>query len=170
MLALNIAESLYSEGDYEGAQAYYRAARLEEPFTIWGDLWSTLRWLRCEQLLAHPLGRIEQVALKQMLDRMRFLAQAPGFSPSLQAFMKGYAQHMLGERASALASLERAADDPKIRRQFFAELLELLIVELLAINRGSDAERYVAEFATDQQQQAYGRVLLEQIRERQSPR
>ena len=77
---------------------------------------------------------------------------------------------MHGERASALASLERAADDPKIRRQFFAELLELLIVELLAINRGTDAERYVAELAADQQQQAYGRALLEQIREGQSPR
>ena len=170
MLALNAAESLYSEGDYESAQSYYRAARLEEPFTIWGDLWSTLRWLRCEQLLGYTLGKIEQAALTQMLDRMRFLARAPDFSPSLQAFMKGYAQHMLGERSSALSSLESAADDPKIRRQFFAELLELLVAELLAVNRGADAERYVAEFAADQQQQAYGRALIERIRERQSSR
>ena len=164
MLALNTAEALYSEGDYGRARAYFHAAHLEEPFTIWGDLWSTLRWLRCDQLLGHPLGRAERVALNQLLDRQRFLAQAPDFTPGLQAFFEGYAQHMLGARSSALASLERAVGDRKIRRQFFAELLELLVAELLAADRAADAERYVAEVAAEQRKTEFGRDLIDRIR------
>ncbi|MGY8823953.1 MAG: hypothetical protein ACKVJG_08445 [Candidatus Latescibacterota bacterium] len=170
MLALNVAEALFSAQDYPQARDYYRAAHLEEPYTIWGDLWAVLRWVRSNQLAGHPLGSAEQAALVALLDRLRFLVQAPDFSPGLQAFIRGYAHHFLGERAIALAALERAAEDENIRRQFFSDLLELLVAELMEADRFGDAERYVVRIAAEQHQEEFGRVLVDQIRAGQPPR
>ena len=170
VLALNVADALFSQRDYSRAQAYYHAARLEEPYTIWGDLWATLRWVRCGQLMGHTVGAAERSALTAMLDRLAFLSQAPDFSPGLQSFIKGYAHHFLGQRDEALAAFEQAVRDANIRRQFFGDLLELLVAELMAADRRADAEHYVVQVAAEQRQEAFGRALVDQIRAGQSPR
>jgi len=170
MLVLNVAEALFLARDYPQARDHYRAARLEEPYTIWGDLWGTLRWIRCAQLMGHPLTAVERTALGSLLDRLHFLAQAPDFSPGLQAFIKGYAHHFLGERARALAAFEHAVEDGNIRQRFFADLLELLVAELMAAGRFADAEHYAVQVAAEQHQEAFGRALVERIRAGQKPR
>ena len=164
LMPLSVAEALFAARDYRRARDYYGAARLEEPYTVWGDLWATLRWTRCAQLTGLPLGPMEQAALHSVLDRLRFLTQAPDFSPGLQAFITGYAHHLLGERADALAALETAVEDGDIRRRYFREVLVMLVAELVEAGRTSDAERYVVEIAAEQQQQDFGRVLVERIR------
>ena len=164
LLVLNVAEACYAAREYERARAYYRAARLEEPYTIWGDLWSTLRSMRCGQLAGDPIGPTERTALSALLDRLRFLSAAPDFSPGLQDFIRGYAHHLLGEHVRALAALERAAQDANIRKTLTTDLLKLLIAELMTAGRLADAERYAVEIAAEQQQEAFGRALVEQIR------
>ena len=79
LLALNVAEACYDAQEYKRARAYYRAARLEEPYTIWGDLWSTLRYVRCGQLAGDSIGPTDRAALHALLDRLRFLSAAPDF-------------------------------------------------------------------------------------------
>lgn len=170
LLALNVAEACYAVREYERARAYYRAARLEEPYTIWGDLWSTLRYVRCGQLAGDPIGPTERAALSALLDRLRFLSAAPDFSLGLQDFIRGYAHHLLGEHVRALAALERAAQDANIRKKFTTDLLELLVAELMTAGRLAAAERYAVEIAAEQGQEAFGRALVEQIRAGQRPR
>jgi len=170
LLVLNVADACYSVRDYERARAYYRAARLEEPYTIWGDLWSTLRQMRCGQLVDDPIGPIERSALSALLDRLRFLSEAPDFSLGLQDFIRGYAYHLLGEHVRALAALESAAQDANIRKRFTTDLLELLVAELMSAGRLADAERYAVQIAVEQQQEALGRALIEQIKAGQKPR
>lgn len=142
LLVLNVAEACYATREYERARAYYRAARLEEPYTIWGDLWSTLRYVRCGQLAGDPIGPTERAALSALLDRLRFLSAAPDFSLGLQDFIRGYAHHLLGQHVRALAALERAAQDANIRQTIHTDLLELLVAELMTAGRLADAERY----------------------------
>ena len=170
LLALNVAEACYAAREYERARAYYRAARLEEPYTIWGDLWSTLRYVRCGQLAGDPIGPTERAALSALLDRLRFLSVAPDFSSGLQDLIRGYAHHLLGEHVRALAALERAAQDANIRKKFTTDLLELLVAELMTAGRLVAAERYAVEIAAEQGQEAFGRALVEQIRAGQKPR
>lgn len=170
LLALNVAEACYAAREYERARAYYRAARLEEPYTIWGDLWSTLRYVRCGQLSGDPIGPTERAALSALLDRLRFLSAAPDFSLGLQDLIRGYAHHLLGEHVRALAALERAAQDANIRKKFTTDLLELLVAELMTAGRLAAAERYAVEIAAEQGQEALGRALVEQIRAGQKPR
>ena len=164
LLALNVAEGLFAAQDYPRARDYYRASRLEEPFTIWGDLWATLRWVRSGRLMGDRAEEAEKAALDALLDRLRFLGRAPDFTPGLQAFIKGYALHLLGERAGALAALEEAAQDPEIRRRFFGELVDLLVDQLMAAGRSDDAERLARQVAAQQGGKAVGRALLERIR------
>ena len=170
LLALNVAEACYAAREYERARAYYRAARLEEPYTIWGDLWSTLRYVRCGQLAGDPIGPTERAALSALLDRLRFLSAAPDFSPGLQDLIRGYAHHLLGEHVRALAALERAAQDANIRKTRTTDLLELLVAELMTAGRLAAAERYAIEIAAEQGQEALGRALVEEIRAGQKPR
>ena len=170
LLALNVAEACYDAQEYERARAYYRAARLEEPYTIWGDLWSTLRQMRCGQLAGDPIGPTDRAVLSALLDRLRFLSEAPDFSPGLQDFIRGYAYHLLGEHVRALAGLESAAQDANIRKTFTTDLLELLVAELMSAGRWADAERYAVQVAAEQQQEAFGRALVERIRAGQKPR
>lgn len=164
LLVLNVAEACYAAREYERARVYYHAARLEEPYTIWGDLWSTLRSMRCGQLAGDPIGPTERTALSALLDRLRFLSAAPDFSPGLQDFIRGYAHHLLGEHVRALVALERAAQDANIRKTLTTDLLKLLVAELVTAGRLADAERYAVEIAAEQQQEAFGRALVEQIR------
>ena len=170
LLALNVADACYAAREYERARAYYRAARLEEPYTIWGDLWGTLRYVRCGQLAGNPIGSTEHVELSALLDRLRFLSEAPDFSPGLQDFIRGYAYHLLGEHDKALTALEQAVQDANIRKTFTTDLLELLVAELIITSRLADAERYAVEIAAEQGQEAFGRALVEQIRAGQKPR
>ena len=170
LLALNVAEALFSARDYQRARDYYQASRLEEPFTIWSDLWATLRWMRCSQLTGRPLDEADRAALTALLDRLRFLARAPDFSQGLRDFIGGYAHHLLGERARALAALEGAIRDGETRRRFFPELLNLLVVELMAVGRSGDAERYALQVAAELRQEAFGRALVKRIRAGAAPR
>ncbi len=170
LLALNVAEACYAAREYERARAYYRAARLEEPYTIWGDLWSTLRHMRCGQLAGDPIGPAERAALHALLDRLRFLSEAPDFSSGLQDLIRGYAYHLLGEHVRALAALESAVQDANIRKTFTTDLLELIVTELMTAGRLTDAERYAVQVAAEQQQEAFGRALVAQIRAGQKPR
>jgi lysophospholipase L1-like esterase len=170
LLALNVADACYAAQEYERARAYYRAARLEEPYTIWGDLWSTLRYVRCGQLAGDSIGPTDRAALHALLDRLRFLSEAPDFSAGLQDFIRGYAYHLLGEHGKALAALGSAVQDANIRKTFTTDLLELLVTELMIAGRLADAERYAVQIAAEQQQEAFGRALVEQIRAGQKPR
>ena len=170
LLALNVADACYAAREYERARAYYRAAHLEEPYTIWGDLWSTLRYVRCGQLAEIPIGSAERSTLHALLDRLRFLSEAPDFSLGLQDFIRGYTYHLLGEHVKALAALESAVQDANIRKTFTTDLLELIVAELIISGRLADAERYAVEIAAEQGQEAFGRALVEQIRAGQKPR
>ena len=170
LLALNVADACYVAQEYERARAYYRAARLEEPYTIWGDLWSTLRQMRCGQLAGDSIGPTERAALAALLDRLRFLSAAPDFSPGLQDFIRGYAYHLRGEHGRALAALESAVQDANIRKTFTTDLLELIVSELMTAGRLADAEQYAVQVAAEQQQEALGHALVAQIRAGQKPR
>ncbi len=170
LLVLNVADACYAAREYEYARAYYSAARLEEPYTIWGDLWSTLRYVRCGQLVGDAIGATERVELSALLYRLRFLSEAPDFSSGLQDFIRGYAHHLLGEHDKALTALEQAAQDAHIRKTFTTDLLALLVAELMTAGRLADAERYAVQIAAEQQQEALGRALVEQIRVSQKPR
>ena len=170
LLALNVADACYAARDFARARTYYRAARLEEPYTIWGDLWSTLRQMRCRQIAGDPIGSAERSALSGLLDRLRFLNEAPDFSPGLQDFIRGYAYHLRGEHVRALAVLESAGQDANIRKTFTTDLLELLVSELMTAGRLADAERYAVQVAAEQQQEAFGQALVAQIRAGQKPR
>lgn len=170
LLVLNVADACYAAQEYARARAYYRAARLEEPYTIWGDLWSTLRSTRCGQLAGDAVGPTEKAALAALLDRLRFLRAAPDFSVGLQDFIRGYAYHLRGEHGKALAALERAVQDANIRKTFTTDLLELLVAELMTAGRLAAAEQYAVQVAAEQQQEALGRALVAQIRAGQKPR
>lgn len=170
LLALNVAEALFSAREYQRARAYYQASRLEQPFTIWSDLWATLRWVRCGRLLGRPPDETDRAALETVLDRLRFLARAPGFSQGLRDFVEGYARHLLGQGSGALAALEAAIRDEETRRRFFPELLHLLVIELIAAGRPGDAERYALQVSTELRQEAFGRALVERIRAGAAPR
>ena len=170
LLALNVADACYAAREYERARAYYRAARLEEPYTIWGDLWSTLRDVRCGQLVGDPIGSTEHVELSALLDRLRFLSEAPDFSSGLQDFIRGYTYHLLGEHDKALTALEQAVQDANIRKTFTTDLLELIVAELMTAGRLADAEQYAVQVAVEQQQEVFGHALVAQIRAGQKPR
>ena len=170
LLVLNVADTCYAAQEYERARAYYRAARLEEPYTIWGDLWSTLRQMRCGQLVGDPIGPTERAVLLALLDRLRFLSEAPDFSSGLQDFIRGYTYHLLGEHVKALSALESVVQDANIRKTFTTDLLELIVAELMTAGRLADAEQYTVQVAAEQQQEAFGRALVAQIRAGQKPR
>ncbi len=170
ILTLNVAEALFESGDYSRARSYYEATYLEKPYTIWGDLWSILRSIRCRQLMGYALEAADRDALSQMLHRLSFLGQASGFSPGLQAFIKGYALHFLGERREALVALEEAVEDGTIRQRFFTDLLELLVAELMMADRYADAERYARQISEEQGQYEFGRILVERIKADQNLR
>ena len=126
--------------------------------------------MRCGQLAGDSIGPTDRAALSALLDRLRFLSAAPDFSPGLQDFIRGYAYHLLGEHIRALAALESAAQDANIRKTFTTDLLELLVAELMSAGRLADAERYAVQIAVEQQQEAFGRALIEQIKAGQKPR
>jgi tetratricopeptide (TPR) repeat protein len=163
LLALNVADLAFANRDFVLARAYYQATRREEPYTVWGDLWATLRWGRCWELQGGlELGAREEV--EGLLDRLELLALAPDFDPALRAFFAGYALHLLGRRAEAAAQLEQAAADQGIQRTFVFDLLSLLSEELVALGRSAEAEQYVVRITGALGQREFGQQLLNQIR------
>ena len=60
--------------------------------------------------------------------------------------------------------------DANIRKTFTTDLLELIVTELMAAGRLTDAERCAVQVAAEQQQEAFGRALVAQIRAGQKPR
>jgi len=163
-----VADQLFARQQFDRAQRYYRAARREEPFTIWGDLWATLRWGRCEEMLRGSLGGDARTRVEEGIERARFLALAPGFDPTFQPFFMGYARHLLGEGEAAIRHLEQAALEKKIRQQFYFDLLTILCEELVAVGRFDEAEGYVRKIAGEQGQEAFERYLLDFIRKRKA--
>jgi lysophospholipase L1-like esterase len=168
LLTLSVADQLFARQQFDRAQRYYRAARREEPFTIWGDLWATLRWGRCEEMLRGSLGGDARTRVEEGIERARFLALAPGFDPTFQPFFMGYARHLLGEGEAAIRHLEQAALEKKIRQQFYFDLLTILCEELVAVGRFDEAEGYVRKIAGEQGQEAFERYLLDFIRKRKA--
>ncbi len=163
LLVLNVADQAFATHEYHLARIYYRAARLEEPYTVWGDLWATLRWGRCQELL----GGLEpgtRAAVEQMMERAALLALAPDFDPALGLFFSGYALHLLGRRAEAVARLEQAAADRGIQRTFGPDLVSLLAENLVALGRRAEAEQQVLRITGALGQREFGQQLLEQIR------
>lgn len=163
LLALNVADQVFAAGDYALAGAYYRAACLEEPYTVWGDLWATLRWGRCQELL----GGLESgagVEVEALLERAGFLALAQDFAPALLVFVEGYAHHLLGRRAEAVARLEQAAGDQGILRTFGFDLISLLAEDLVALGRRAEAEKRVAQLTGALGQRELGQQVLASIR------
>lgn len=163
LLVLNVADQAFAGRDYALARAYYQAARLEEPYTVWGDLWATLRWGRCQELQGGLApGTREEV--EQMMDRARLLGLAPDFDPALLVFFEGYALHLLGRRAEAAARLAQAAADQGIQRTFGFDLLSLLSEELVALGRYAEAEQQVVQITGALGQREFGQQLLNYIR------
>lgn len=163
LLVLNVADQAFAGREYALAHAYYQAARLEEPYTVWGDLWATLRWGRCQELQGglEPGTRQEVEAL---LGRAALLALAPDFDPALRVFFEGYALHLLGRRAEAVARLEQAATDQGIQRTFGFDLLSLLTEDLVALGRHAEAEQKVVQITGPLGQREFGQQLLNHIR------
>ena len=158
-LALSVADQLFAAGNPAAARRYYRASRLERPFTVRGDLWATLRWARCAQLRG-PLAPAEVEAVEAAEWRARFLAEAPGANQALFTFFKGYARHLVGDGDQALAHLEKAAADPGVRRTFFHDLLWLLCEGLADRGRFAEAETWVRRISAEVGQEQLGRQLL----------
>lgn len=168
LLVLNVADQLFASQNFVLARQYYRAAQLEKPYTLWEDAWATLRWGRCGEMLAGHLEPADRPEIESLLRRLGFLAQAPDFEPALLDFFLGYAYHLLGQGEKALDSLERASEDPKLRRTFAFDLMTLVTEELMASGRFEDAERWVRQMAGEVGQEEYGRFLLQQIQLRQA--
>jgi len=165
-LVLSVADHLFAAQDFEHALQHYRAARLEEPYTVWGDLWSTLRWGRCLELLYGHLEPMQRREIERAIERSRFLAQAPDLDPAFLDFFMGYAHHLLEEGDQALHYLEIAVADAGIQRHFLPDLLSILCEELLDARRYDDAERYVKDVMERHGQEEFGRYLLQHIRAR----
>ena len=163
LLVLNVADQAFANRDFALARTYYQAARLEEPYTVWGDLWATLRWGRCQELQG-GLAAGTREELEAAMGRARLLALAPDFDPALLVFFEGYALHLLGRRAEAAARLEQAAADPGIQRTFTFDLLSLLTEELVALGRRAEAEQKVVQITGPLGQREFGQQLLNSIR------
>lgn len=168
LLTLSVADQLFARRQFDRAQRYYRAARREEPFTVWGDLWATLRWGRCEEMLRGSLGEEARRKVEEGIERAGFLAMAPGFDATFLPFFMGYARHLLGEGEAAIRHLEQAALERKIRQQFYFDLLTILCEELVAVGRFDEAEGYVRKIAREQGQEPFERYLLDFIRKRKA--
>ena len=166
-LALSGADHLFAAGNPAAARPYYRASRLERPFTVRGDLWATLRWARCAQLRG-PLAPADVEAVEAAEWRARFLAAAPGANQAFFTFFKGYARHLAGDGEQALAHLEKAAADAGIRRTFHHDLLWLLCEGLADRGRFAEAETWVRRISAEVGQEQPGRQLQGWLAERRN--
>ena len=160
-LALAVANQLFAAGQYRQAARHYWAARLEEPYTLWADLWATVRWGRCLEVDAGRLRPAEQKVVEAALQRARFLAQAPDLDPALVEFVEGYAMHLLGRHGEALEALQRCATQhDSVQRQLTYDLLALLSEELVRVGRVPEARRYIEEVTARVDKPALGAMLL----------
>ena len=160
-----VADQLYAAGRITEAREHYRAAALEEPYTLRSDQWSTMRWGRCIELQAGGLTATQKERVLASLERARLLAASPGFESGLLEFYEGYAWHLNGQHTEALERLERCARDyPEVQRRFTFELLSLLSEELLRAGRPDDAVRYARTVAERVGKAEVGRAVERQVR------
>ena len=167
LLVLNGADQLFAAGDLVAARRYYRSAQLEKPFTWKADLWATLRWARCAELLGN-LQPADLEVVEAAEKRARFLARAPDANAAFFDFFSGYARHLAGDGDQALALLEKSAADEGVRRTFFFDLLWLLCEELASQGKFERAENYVRQIAAEVGQDHFGRQLLGWLAERRA--
>ena len=164
-LVVAVADQLYAAGRITEAREHYRAAALEEPYTLRSDQWSTMRWGRCIELQAGGLTATQKERVLASLERARLLAASPGFESGLLEFYEGYAWHLNGQHTEALERLERCARDyPEVQRRFTFELLSLLSEELLRAGRPDDAVRYARTVAERVGKAEVGRAVERQVR------
>jgi hypothetical protein len=163
-LVLALADQLFADARFDVARRYYRAASLEEPYTVWADAWAILRWGRCAEMMTGSPDPADRPLLEALTGRLAFLALAPGIDPALIAFLHGYAAHLLGDRATALEDLQRASADPGVRRTFAFDLLALVAEELAAAGRRDEAEAWIRQVSAESGQGEYGRFLLDHLR------
>ena len=160
LLVLNVADQLFADGRFDLARPYYDAASLEEPYTIWSDVWARLRWARCGELLDGVPREEDAAQLDAMAERLELLALAPDLDPFLLSFLRGYREHLATNHEAAVRLLQEAARDPGIRRTFAFDLLALLSEELAQVGRWDEACHWVEEVSYETRQQEYGRFLI----------
>ncbi|MFH1572316.1 MAG: hypothetical protein ABIL09_30270 [Gemmatimonadota bacterium] len=169
-LVVSVADQLFAAGELARAAEHYRAARLEEPYTVWSDLWATARRGRCQELLQGRLDLAQQGEVRQARERALLMAAAPDTDPAFLDFFEGYAAHLLGDRPRALEKLQRcAAEHLDIQQHFTFDLLALLSEELVRAGRRDEAERYVREVSARVGKPEVGRSILRQLRARSGP-
>lgn len=143
-LVLAVADRLFAAGDFRRAQQYYRAARLEAPFTRRGDLWSTVQWAWSIKMQEQAYTAEQRKVLRTTLDRVDYLAYDPAIKPAFIDFVKGQLHHLLEEYEPALVYLERAFLNVEFRRKYAISLFRPLAAELARVDRQDDALRYAA--------------------------
>ena len=141
-LVLAVADRLFAEGDFRGAQQYYHAARLEAPFTRRGDLWSTVQWAWSIKMQEHAYTPEQRKVLRKTLDRADYLAYDPAIKPAFIDFAKGQLHHLLGDHDPALVHLERAFLNVDFRRKYAISLFRPLAAELVRAGRQGEGQRY----------------------------
>ncbi|MBT3343149.1 MAG: hypothetical protein HN712_04095 [Gemmatimonadetes bacterium] len=147
-LVLRVADRLFAAGDYQRAAEHYRAARLEAPFTMMGDLWAASRRAMSLRMAGLPLGNRVTQELHEARYRSEFLRQAADFDPAFGHFFDGVVAHLLSEHELALQHLEIASEDAGIQRNFTFDLMACLVAELQRADREEDAFRFLSWMKT----------------------
>ena len=141
-LALAVADLLFEAEDFSRAQQYYRASRLEGPFTHRADLWATVQWAWSIKMQDKPLAEADELFLRSSLERSAFLAQDSAADPAFIDYVQGQLHHLLGQGDLALVHLERAFLNEDFRRIYATSLFHALAAELVQARRLEDARRY----------------------------
>ena len=149
-LALTVADLLFESGDFSRAEAYYRAARLETPYTARGDLWAAVQWAWSIRRQGKDFTVAEQRQMRAALQRAGMLAAA--VEAPLIDFVKGHLYHLLDEHQPALTHLERAFAAADFRRRYLVSLFHPLAAELVRAGREQEARRYAREAAEGEAQ------------------
>ena len=160
-LALTVADQLFEQRDFARAQQYYRAARLETPFTRKGDLWATVQWAWSIKMQQQSFSDGEREIMQSTLVRADFLAQDTAIESAFIDFTKGHLHHLLGEHGPALVHLERAFLEGDFRRKYATSLFHPLATELLRVGRRQDAQRYAQMASEGNDRSQYFQQLID---------
>ena len=140
-LALAVADLLFEAEDFSRAQQYYRASRLEGPFTHRADLWATVQWAWSIKMQDKSLTEADELVMRSSLERSAFLAQDPAADPAFIDYVQGQLHHLL-DRVTCFgafgARLPQRGFSPYIRHESFP----CPAAELVQARRLEDARRY----------------------------
>ncbi len=163
VLSLAVADRLFLSGRFLEAADYYRATRLEQPFTVMGDLWSALRWGMSQRLATGSLSAEATAGIEQARGRLRFLERSADFDAAFATFFNGYAAYLLADHAVALPLLLESAGDAGLQRTFPFDLMAALSDELARVGRFAECAQLIDQIKRQSGQHEMGDHFLRRL-------